>query len=332
MSGRGSSQEQMTGRIDDSTLTKAADWLLLRGGRVTVALGFAGLLLAFFAVFSATGLAPMTDVQSLFYAYSALVGGNITLITVVVSLNQLLLSRELQTPGEVRSQIDNAIDYRSEVEAVTGKIAPVEPVGFLQLLVEGAREEAQRLGGLARDDAGQVVCQEIDDEVAEFTAQMDHIDALLKKSGGDTVEVLAVLLETNYARDINHLRQLKDRHAGERDEATASAIDDLTDRLLEIDVARQFFKTLYLEQELSLLSRRLVYVGIPVVALGMASLLLATVPPDRPWLLSNAAFVPVTLAAGALPLLLLGSYTLRIATVTKLTAATLPFTTPEQER
>ena len=332
MSGRGLSQEQMTGKTEDSTLTKATDWLLLRGGRVTVALGFAGLLLAFFAVFSATGLAPMTDVQSLFYAYSTLVGGNITLITVVVSLNQLLLSRELQTPGEVRSQIDNAIDYRSEVEAVTGKIAPVEPVGFLQLLIQGAREKAQRLGGIARDDAGQVVCQEIDDEVAEFTAQMDRVDALLEKSGGDTIGVLAVLLETNYAHDINRLRQLKDRHAGGRDEATASAIDDLTDRLLEIDVARQFFKTLYLEQELSLLSRRLVYVGIPTVALGIASLLLATVPSDRPWLLSNAAFVPVTLAAGALPLLLLGSYTLRIATVTKLTAATLPFTTPEQER
>ena len=234
MSGRGSSQEQITVKIDDSTLTRATDWLLLKGGRVTVALGFAGILLAFFAVFSATGLAPMTDVQSLFYAYSALVGGNITLVTVVVSLNQLLLSRELQTPGEVRSQIDNAIDYRSEVEAVTGKIAPVEPVGFLQLLVEGAREEAQRLGGLARDDAGQVIYQEIDDEVAEFTAQMDDIDALLEESGGDTVGVLAVLLETNYAHDINRLRQLKDRHAGERDEATASAIDDLTDRLLEI--------------------------------------------------------------------------------------------------
>ena len=87
--------------------------------RVTVALGFAGLLLAFLTVFSATGLAPMTDVQSLFYAYSALVGGNITLITVVVSLNQLLLSRELQTPGEVRSQIDNAIDYRSEGSLAT---------------------------------------------------------------------------------------------------------------------------------------------------------------------------------------------------------------------
>ena len=161
---------------------------------------------------------------------------------------------------------------------------------------------------------------------------MDDIDAVLKKSDGDTVGVLAVLLNTNYARDINRLRRLKDRHAGVRNGATASAIDDLIDRLLKIDVACQFFKTIYLEQELSLLSRRLVYVGIPAVALGIPSLLLATVPSDRPRLLSNAAFVSMTLAAGTLPLLLLVSYTLRIATVTKLTAATLPFTTPEQER
>ena len=219
----------------------------------------------------------MADVQAIFYVYSGLIAGNITLVTVVVSINQLMLSRELQTPGEVRSQISIVIDYRSAVEGATGEIAPVEPMGFLHLFVEAAREEAQRLGGLDCDDAGRVVGREID-------------------------------------------------------EATASAIDELIDRLQEIDVARQYFKTIYLQQELSLLSRQLVYVGIPAVALAMVSLLLMTVPPDRPWLIPNVAFVPVTFAAGTLPLLLLGSYTLRMATVTNLTAATLPFTTAEQEQ
>ena len=330
MTGRASPRE--IGTIVESTVGDLADWLLLNGGRVTVALAFTGLLAAFFAVFPATGLAPMQDLQPVFYAYSALIAGNITLVTVVVSLNQLLLSRELQTPGEVRRQMGEAIDYRSNVEAATGEIAPVEPLGFLQLLVEAAREEAQRLGGLARDHDGEILGEEIDEEVEGFTAHMDDIEALLAESGGDTVGVLAPLLQTNYARDIDRLRRMKDRHVGDMDESTAEAIDALIDRLQEIDVARQYFKTIYLQQELSMLSRRLVYVGIPAVALGISSLLLATVPPDRPWLLSNAAFVPVTLTAGTLPLLLLGSYTLRIATVTKLTAATLPFTTPEQER
>ena len=45
-----------------------------------------------------------------------------------------------------------------------------------------------------------------------------------------------------------------------------------------------------------------------------------------------AVLVPVTLAVGLLPLAILGSFILRTATVTRLTAATLPFTTPEQER
>ena len=45
-----------------------------------------------------------------------------------------------------------------------------------------------------------------------------------------------------------------------------------------------------------------------------------------------AAFLPVTLTIGTLPLGVLCSYSLRMATVTNLTAATLPFTTPKQER
>jgi len=329
---RGLASHREIGTIVESTVGDLADWLLLAGGRVTVALAFTGLLAAFFAVFPATGLAPMRDLQSVFYAYSALIAGNITLVTVVVSLNQLLLSRELRTPGEVRSQMGEAIEYRSTVESATEEIAPVEPMGFLRLLVEAAREEAQRLGGLARDHDGEILGEEIDEEVSAFTAHMDDIDALLAESGGDTVGVLAPLLQTNYARDIDRLRRLKDRHAGEMDESTAEAIDALIDRLQEIDVARQYFKTIYLQQELSMLSRRLVYVGIPAVAVVLASLLVTTVPSGRPGLAPSVAFVPVTFAAGTLPLVLLGSYTLRIATVTTLTVATLPFTTPEQEQ
>lgn len=166
-----------------------------------------------------------------------------------------------------------------------------------------------------------------------LTEQMDVLDALLAESEEDTIEVLSVLLETNYARDINRLRQLKERHRDDVDDAVAGSVDALIERFQEIDVARQYFKTIYLQQELSRLSRLLLYVGLPAVAVAVASLLVFSVPAEDPGAAPGPAVVlPVTLTIGTLPLVVLCSYTLRVATVTNLTVATLPFTTPEQER
>lgn len=320
-------------RTANTAHERFSEWVLLNGDRSTVAGAITALSFAFFAALVIPGTIPLQDVQSLFLAYSALVTGNVTLVTVVVSINQLLLSRELQTPGELRSQIDDVIEYRRDVEEATGEIAPVEPLGFLELLLEATREEAQRLGGLARDERGHFRGDAIEEEVDRLTEQMDRIDALLEETEEDTIDVLSVLLETNYAREINRLRRLKDRDDQPTDDAMAASIDALIDRLQEIDVARQYFKTIYLQQELSSLSRILLYVGLPAVVTALASLLLLTLAPDDPGALPRpAVFLPVTLAVATLPLAVLCSYTLRMATVTNLTSATLPFTTPEQER
>lgn len=132
-----------------SNITDTWEWLLLDGNRIAVT----GLVLAIiFGTLVAVELAgwvPMNQIQPVYYLFSALVGGNITLITVVVSINQLLLSRELKSPGELESQMEGVIEYRKSVEESAGEIAPVKPMGFLRLLVEDTRREAQRIGGLA---------------------------------------------------------------------------------------------------------------------------------------------------------------------------------------
>lgn len=77
----------------------------------------------------------------------------------------------------------------------------------------------------------------------------------------------------------------------------------------------------------------LLYAGLPSVAITVTSLLLLTVPSTEP---STVPFlsvlVPVTFTVSFLPLAILCSFFLRTATITKRTAATLPFTTPEQEQ
>lgn len=312
---------------------RISEWLLLSGDRSLVALVITSLFFGFFSSLSILNVVPLFDLQALFYVYSGLITGNFTLITVVVSINQLLLSRELQTPGELRTQIENVIEYRRDVEGAADEIAPVQPLGFLRLLIEATREQAQRLGGFSRNDAVQAGGDELASEATRLTEQMDQIDTLLRESETGTINVLLTLLRTNYAQEINQLRIIKERFEEELSPPVHDSIDEVIDRLQEIDVARQYFKAIYFQQELASLSRILLYVGLPAVAIATATLLVLTLPASEPEAIRHVdVLLPVSLAVGFLPLSILCSYILRTATVTNLTAATLPFTTPEQEQ
>lgn len=309
------------------------DWLLLDGDRLHIAVVGSMIPLVAFALLELVGVVPLQRSGGLSYLFGGFVSGNLTLVTVVVSINQLLLSQELQTPGELRSQIERVIEYRNEVEDAAGRIAPVEPLAFLRLLVENTRQEAQRLGGLSFDGIPQAAHEEIDDLVDNVTEHMDHVDDLLQRSGTGTFDVLSVTLTTNYARQINRIRQLRSAHGEELPDVVMDSIDRLVDRFQDVDVARQYFKSIYLQDELSSLSRVLLYAGGLAEVVAGAVLLSFTAssgsPLPRPALL---VVLPVAVAVCFLPLALLASFVLRIATVTKRTVATLPFTTPEQEK
>lgn len=315
------------------TIASVREWILLDGPRGVVAGATTGLLFAFISLVSVSNASPLRNVQALFYVFGGLIGGNLTIITVVVSINQLLLSRELMTPDELRSQIEGVIDYRDDVEEAVGRIAPVEPMGFLRLLIESTRQTAQQLGGLSFSETPDEVADDVDRIVSRITESADRVDGLLQQSDASTFTVLSATLTTNYARDIHRLRQIQARSGDHLPSDVADRIDDLIYRLRNIDIARQYFKSVYLQQELAALSRTLFYVGLPAVAVVVATLLLltarggASVP--RP---SLAVIVPATITVGLVPLCVLFAFILRTATVTRRTAAVIPFTAPTQEK
>lgn len=114
----------------DSWSARARKWVLLDGNRLLVAGATMAALSVSFGALVSSGLVPLHWTQPVFYVFSALIGGNMTLITVVVSINQLLLSREMKSPGELESQIEEGIEYRREVEDAADEVAPVQPLGF----------------------------------------------------------------------------------------------------------------------------------------------------------------------------------------------------------
>lgn len=322
--------------LDDDPVGSAVrgfqHWFLLDGDRVHVAgLTVAGLF-AFLAAVSISAVAPLRNLVPLFYVFGGMIAGNLTLVTVVVAFAQLLLSREFTTPEELRSQIESIVDYRRDIETATDRIAPVEPMGFLRLLVEHTRREAQSLGGLAISEIDVAVSDELDPIVSRLTDKADAVDDLLQESDASTFDVLSTTLTTNYAHEMYELRRFQREYDDRLPDDVVDSIDSLVDQLRNIDAARQYFKTIYLQEELATLSRLLLYVGLGSLALVTAGLLAFTA--------SNGASVPRTylpvfvavLGTVALaPLSLLLAFVLRIAMVTQRTAATLPFTTPAQQ-
>ena len=324
------------------------EWVLLDGDRLRIALGLSALLCCTFFAIEIAESPRLQRAQPLFYLFGSLIGGNITLVTVVVSISQLLLGRQINTPGDLRSRIDATIDYRRDVEAAAdGVVAPVDPFGFLWLLFENTRQQAQSIGGLligthAREyEAGSgLVLEEgvqqahdrIDESVSAITDHTDEVLELLNGSNTDVFSVLSVTLTTNYANQINEIRQVRSAYREDLSETELERLDSLIDRLQEIDIARQYFKGIYLQQELSKLSRLLLMVAIPAEVVSVYGLLAFTVPMGATVLTAYPlVLIPIAITIGFLPLSVLFSFVLRAATVTDRTAATIPFTTPEQE-
>lgn len=313
-------------------LGAARRWLLLDGNRLVVAGCALAVVTATVAVAERAGWVPLANVPPVYYVFSGFVTGNLTLITVVVSINQLLLSREFKSPGELEGQIENVVEYREAVEDHAGEVAPVEPLGFLELLFENTRREARRIGDAAFGTVGEEVREEIDDVVAELLADVDEVMALLDASDAGTFEVLSATLETNYAREINRIQRVTATHGDDLPTSVADPLDRLVTHLRNVDVARQYFKSLFLQQELSSLSRVLLYAGLPAETYSVLVLLGLTAGTESGLLGPTPLVVIVGVAVGFLPLCLLFSYILRVATVTRRTVATIPFTTPEQEQ
>ena len=328
---------------DDSTLSadienglnrkrkSAKEWLLLDGDRQTVAGGVLAVTFVCLALVELAGDIAAGPDGPLYYLLSSLLGGNITLITVVVSINQLLLGREFHSPGELRTQIRNVIDYRGEVEDAADSVAPVEPLGFLRLLFENTEAEAREL----RADAERYDSDALDDVNSLVDELLDHVSTvtdLLSNEDKSTFDVLSTTLTTNYARQINYARRIRHTH-DQLSGPTQARLEDLIDRLQEIDIARQYFKSVYLQDELSSLSRRLLYAGVPAEIVTAAALLSLSEPPGATVLTRHTPLmVLVVVVVAFLPLALLFAYILRIATVTQRTSAIVPFTTPEQEQ
>jgi hypothetical protein len=318
--------DRMRERADRSNLLM---YVLLNVNREVVSLGI--LLLTFAGVVGASlvidgaAAALITD-DPIETAFQAFIGATVTGVTLVLTLNQLVLSQELGAVDDQYDRMEGAMDYRADVGDLLGETPPAEPSAFLCALIEAIGDRAEALDAAAGDD--EAVQRVVDSTVENADAVVERLE------GADFGEfdVVRTSLDFNYSWKLYATNRLKGE---DRSEETRAALEDLSEALSLYGPAREHFKTLYFQSELISLSRTVLYVSIPSLVTSAVVVLLFDVENYPGTVLGLDVGVLIVAAATAVavaPFAVLLSYVLRIATITRRTLAIGPFILRSSER
>lgn len=328
-------RDTMRGR---STRNAVALWVLLDGNRWLVALGLliailGGLLVAGAVHPNAAAIVEAGDpVETLFQAF---VTATITGVTLVLTLNQLVLSQELGAVGDQRERMTDAMEFRKDVEDVLNSpVSPADPSAFLRALVDVTSERARTLrDALEADD--QEFADYVEALVDSIEGNARQVSTGLEGEKFGEYAVISAALNFNYSWKLYTARRIQNEYGDSLDENADEALSELIETLVLFGPAREHFKTLYFQSDLIDLSRTILTAAVPALFVSIAVLVYFDASgfigstlglSDRVW------FVAITSTIALMPFAILLAYVLRIATVTQRTLSIGPFILRETDR
>jgi hypothetical protein len=304
------------------------EWIVMTGDRRLVSLAQISLLAGVLAAVVLSGLVPLVDETPVLFVLFALIAANFTLIAIVTSLGQFILGQRLESPGEVRTTIQETISYREAVGETVGQpVLPVKPDAFFLILFETVREDLDYLGDLISEGRTRRSREELDELVRGLQTHTEHVVELLEHPGSEMKHALFVSLNTDYENHVHRAWYLQREYSGEFTDRVTDQLARLTATLEHIVVANRMFGATFIESEVSELARYLLYVGLPVQVAATVVMLLYTTPTAMPVPSQSAmnVLVPGVLVGGFAPFLILSSYIVRLTVVARRTADGFPF-------
>ncbi len=306
-------------------------WALLSANRWAVAGGFALVVFSafmLFGVFKPTLLRTMMEQSDMVETvFSGLVGAIITSTTLVVSINQLVLSQEIGSLGTQRSRMDTTMDFYQNTDELFGTITPSDPARFLQKLIETTEERAEALRRVVAENDNEDLRDRVDTYVTDLkdNAEMVHDD--LESADFGSFTVVSPALDFNYAQKIYDIRRLGEHYEDDLGEDERTAFREMLEAVTMFGPVREYIKVLYIQWALVKLSRAILYASIP--ALIVAGGMVIFVDPNTfggtlfgleamLWVVSAAFTLSVT------PFLVFTAYVLRLATIAKQTLTVGP--------
>lgn len=314
-------------------------WILLDAHRLVIAGGIA--LVVFLVLVVLGALAPralsalMQRGDPTDTVFQALIGGVITGVTLIVSIAQLTLAQELGPVGDQRDRMATSLTLQEDIEDVAGSIGAPNPSTYLALLCAASRHQAHALTESIAETDDAVLRDRVERFTQRVTDNAAGIEEELASAQFGEFAVLRAALNYNYSWKIYAIRRLQIEHSDSLTHDQSEAFDRMTDVLELFGPAREYFKTQYMQWELVNLSRAIMYVAIPALAVAIAVPLYmdATIFPGQTlgidtmtWMVSATATIAVA------PFFVFISYMLRVATISKRTGTTGPFILREAER
>ena len=334
-------QSANTGMRERGPTSRAKLWVLMEANRWAVVgllfLAFALVLTAVGVVFAEALRSAVEDGGPITSLFQALVVSNITGVTLVVTINQVVLSQEQGPVEDQRERMEGAMEFRRDAEEAIGvAVAPSEPAAFLTTLVESCQESGRRFAATLADASGdESVREQAESFVDEVVDGATHVESRLDAAEFGTFDVVSAVLDFEYGRFIYEARKLRYGDEELLTEEAAARLDELIDRLTLFGPAREHFKTLYFQWELINLSRAMLYAALPALVLATSTILYVNVLPSIDGATLGVNHLALVVAGATtlslLPFLILISFVLRIATVAQRTLAVGPFVLRETQ-
>ncbi|AEN05729.1 hypothetical protein [Halolamina sp.] len=312
-------------------------WILLEANRNAVT---AALLSFVFASLVTVGslwtiemASILTETPAIQTILNTLLSGIILLVSIVVSINSIVLSHDITSVGTQENRLKATMEFRREIARVTGgKESPTDPSSFLNLMATVIAKRAEAVED-AIDDA-ENVDETFADEARHFAARVadtaNSVDtAIPETASGGEFGVLWIGLELDYGEHMSHSHRIQANFDDVVSEEVQERLAELSEALQLFTTGKEYFKTLYYNQEISQLSRTLLVVSLPAILINASAILAinAQILPDfwifglPPLLISVSAVFTISL----FPFIVLIAYMLRLATVAKRTTASGPF-------
>ncbi|WP_117592927.1 hypothetical protein [Haloprofundus halophilus] len=315
-----------------------AERLLLDANRMTVTAMLSSATLVLLTALGTLDLpfrSILTTGDTVETLFQTLIGVLITGMTLVVSINQLVLSQEFGSLGRQSERMEKSMAFRKESEREFRWTGPPEPDRFLETLVDTSLERTRALREAVEDNSDRTLRRRVDQFVDRIESSAERVSEELANAQFGEFTVTRAALGYNYSWKIYVLRRVYWEHRENLSEDERDAFDDVVDVLELFGPAEEFFKAHYLQWELVNLSRRILFTGIPALVVtvvaalylkpGVVSGSLLGIPLSV-WLIN----LGITLAL--VPFFVFTAYVLRTASIAKQTGAIGPFVLHESER
>lgn len=310
-------------------------WFLLDADRNLVA---GVLLLASFVTIILVGSAGPVPVRSFLtegvspgVALIELLKSIVSVVVIVLSINQLVLSPGLGPVGEQRERFEQSMDLRRKVENHTDvQVSPSSPATFLAVLLGEIIDQAEQIEETAtRADIDDGVVRE---EVTEFAktsrVEAEGVRALLSSSRFGQFEVVSAALRFAISEKIRMLRRIRQFHGRSFSEPLQETFDEMEDLLRLFTISREYLKIVYTRDEYIRLSEGLLYTGLPAIIITYCAAQIdapGAFPGHFFGIEKRLIFVSGAVAIALTPFAVLLSYVFRLTAMSRSTLFIGPF-------